>query len=479
MHESNASQGIPDSIKSSPLFAIEQRGKFKTKSTKEIRNSPIGIGFETLDRKLFDPEKVYPHLASLGAKWARVQTGWNRCETVRGSYDFSWLDGIVDALRAEGVEPWFNLGYGNKLYMPDSPHESAVGRVPIYYGDETREAWRRFVDALAAHFRGRIKYWEIWNEPNITPFWVPGEPSASDYVEFVRLTQPVIRKRIPDAAIIGFGLSGCHPEYVAEALEAGLGEYLDIVSYHPYRIVPEWDYQTEMETLKMLLAKYAPHVALWQGENGFAATQHGGLPSWSLFNVTEEIQGKWALRRIVSDLIQGAKHSSYFHIVDLVAEYRTSSGQVRNPLIMGLLRGVEYTERPAYHAVRNLSTLLQDFDGRKNGIVRVKRPENTSRFESALPWVSACAGGFQKRGYPLAFWYTPEELQIESAAKAADLDLWIPDLAQIQNPVIVDPLSGELYRPERCQLARSGMLTMKSVPLLDYPLFVTDEGALD
>jgi hypothetical protein len=54
-------------------------GKVRPRSAAEIAASPLGVGFETLDRKMFDPEPVYPFLAELGAKWARVQTGWCRC----------------------------------------------------------------------------------------------------------------------------------------------------------------------------------------------------------------------------------------------------------------------------------------------------------------------------------------------------------------------------------------------------------------
>jgi hypothetical protein len=59
----------------------------------------LGIGFETLDRKFFDPKPTYEPLEKLGIKWARVQTGWSRCETTKGKYDFAWLDEIVDARR--------------------------------------------------------------------------------------------------------------------------------------------------------------------------------------------------------------------------------------------------------------------------------------------------------------------------------------------------------------------------------------------
>jgi hypothetical protein len=48
--------------------------QLKTRSSKEIAASPLSIGFETLDREMFDPEHVLRYLAALGVKWARRQT---------------------------------------------------------------------------------------------------------------------------------------------------------------------------------------------------------------------------------------------------------------------------------------------------------------------------------------------------------------------------------------------------------------------
>ena len=66
-------------------------GELKHFTSAEIGESGISIGFECLDREMFDPEKCYDLLGESGMKWARCQTGWNRCETVKGVYDFAWL----------------------------------------------------------------------------------------------------------------------------------------------------------------------------------------------------------------------------------------------------------------------------------------------------------------------------------------------------------------------------------------------------
>ena len=67
----------------------------------KISHSRVGIGFEKLDRAVFDPHKAYDKVAATGIKPIRIQSGWARPEKEKGVYDFAWLDDIVDNLRIE------------------------------------------------------------------------------------------------------------------------------------------------------------------------------------------------------------------------------------------------------------------------------------------------------------------------------------------------------------------------------------------
>ena len=81
---------------------------------------------------MFNPEKAYDKLAMIGAKWVRIQSGWERTEQEKGVYDFEWLDSIVDNLLERGLVPWINLVYGNGLYDDDAAKVfGAVGCPPV------------------------------------------------------------------------------------------------------------------------------------------------------------------------------------------------------------------------------------------------------------------------------------------------------------------------------------------------------------
>lgn len=64
-------------------------GSVKPVHSTQVKESTLGLGFEKLDRAVFDPEKAYDKVAALGVKWIRIQSGWARTEKKPGVYDFA------------------------------------------------------------------------------------------------------------------------------------------------------------------------------------------------------------------------------------------------------------------------------------------------------------------------------------------------------------------------------------------------------
>jgi len=434
-------------------------GKVKPVPSADIETSPLGVGFEVLDRRRFDPEKAYPHLAELGVKWARCQTGWNRCETTPGEYDFTWLDGVVDSLLQIGIRPWFNLGYGNKLYTPEKPDDTSVGWAPIFE-EKPKAAWLRFVGKLAEHFADRVGHWEIWNEPNISGFWKPRKPNPADYVAMVEATAPVIRRAIPDVVLIGGAFAGIPMDYIRGCLEAGLAKHVDRISYHPYRPVPESRYDAELAALRKLVAEHNPKIKLWQGENGCPSVggpETDSVGAMSNLPWNETAQAKWLTRRILTDLRLGIEHTSYFHTVDLVG-YRGKTNY------KGLLRGKDYTRKPSFNAYQCLCAL---FDSRtkcrSDMVVELIGVEKVHLQEA----------GFARNGRGmLAYWY-PANLLEPWATRPLSMKIPTPDGAAIGEPVLIDPLTQQVFKLPRVKKTDGGLIC-EQLPLKDYVMIVAD-----
>jgi hypothetical protein len=396
-------------------------------------------------------------------------------------YDFAWLDGVVDNLLRRGVQPWFNLGYGNPVYMPGIPSPTGVGCVPTGYGEECLAGWKKFVAAIASHFLGRVRHWEIWNEPNIDLFWQPSRASGRHYAELVALTAPVIKAADPQAV-----LSGCCSDidiaFIQEGLDAGLGDYLDGFAVHPYATLPEQDYFTRIAAVRRLFRLRAPHMKLRQGECGYPSQTYHHQDSWLVpYHASEATQARFVLRRIVLDSMARMETISYFHIVDLIGRvYRLADGKARPPIRLGLLRGEDYTPKPSYTAFAHMAAI---FDGecRAEELYAVLKVDWALRQTGGLPSLAPIIGTFTRRDYPLYAYYFPEDLQ-RGWAGMNNVTLQVlaapAGLRPIENPVLIDALSGAIYAPTDRETAATGYLQFHGLPLTDYPLIITDADAL-
>ncbi|MDQ7905776.1 beta-galactosidase [Phytohabitans sp. ZYX-F-186] len=468
-----------------PLAGVSPMGRVAiTRPTAEIASSRLGIGFETLDRWMFTPEPVYPHLARLGATWARVQTGWSRCETAEGRYDFEWLDSIVDSLAGAGVRTMFSVTFGNKLYMPDAPHESAVGYVPTYY-ERALPAWTAYVRALAARYRGRVTHWEVWNEPNIPQFWQPRPVSGADYAELVRVTAEAVRAEIPDATVIGGATSLVDPAFLVGALRAGLAGSIDAFSFHPYQMVPEHNLRNMRDLLRRLLDEHSPdrRIALYQGENGCPSQLSGHHDDWlGMYTMDQVVQAKWIARRFLADLELGFDKIFYFHAVDLMERpYRQAGDKVNAPVMMGLIHGGSYTPKVSFEVARRVCHLF-DERTRRTELMCLFTERDPAAPQRATLMAAPHVATFERDGAPLFAYWLAEDPQQRAGHATIDAELWWDDRLAMPEPVLLDLLTGEVYAVERPpELTHTDWRTRGlryRLPLTDYPLVLTDAAVV-
>jgi hypothetical protein len=96
------------------------------------------------------------------------------------------------------------------------------------------EDWDNFLYALATHAAGRIKYWELWNEPNLPHFWSGGIPAMAQMAQrayrIIKSVDPSAMVLTPSATAGAPGISAWLDRYFA----AGGGAYADIVAFHSY-----------------------------------------------------------------------------------------------------------------------------------------------------------------------------------------------------------------------------------------------------
>ncbi len=452
-------------------------GRLKCFPSNEIAVSKVSIGFECLDRELFKPEPCYDPLMQAGAKYARCQTGWARCEKEEGVYDFSWLDAVVDNLRARGIEVWFNVGYGNPLYMENIPNKTGVGCVPLFFGEKCLAAWKNYVSALASHFSDRVRLFELWNEPEADHFWYPEAPDPAEYARLFRITASEIKRHIPHAQFAATVASGFDFCFIQGMLSAMKGMQVDYFSFHAHSRLPEISFGQGGRYLDNVV-----HLRRMLDDLGFKETKliqgEAGQPSWApkghwLYKDgfdDPRAQAVWLLRRFALDHYAGVAITSFFMIADIWEKpYETATQTLPRAQANGILNGLVYTPKLSYKAFQHIAAVFNgDIQATDASFTIEGARDVFGREEEAV-----CLP-FTKSGFPLYFYYLPsapaERCRREEAVTAC---LKHP----LCEPVLVDMLSGEVFSLVRYD-SRNECTFYRNLPIDNYPMLLTERSAI-
>ncbi|HEX5692251.1 MAG TPA: glycosyl hydrolase, partial [Roseiflexaceae bacterium] len=185
--------------------------------------------------------------------------------------------------------------------------------------DEWIHDWGNYVYQIVARYgrgNGPIKYWEVWNEPNLTVSgYETGLYEIKDYARILNVARAAIKAADPNATIVLGGLASVwsYPpspttydyfDYLAALGELGAWSDFDVMAVHPYRLDPpegapwrrdqQQTFPTELGRIDELMQHYGAKP-LWLTELGWA-TDRGR------FGVSEDQQAQFLTRTYVMAL---------------------------------------------------------------------------------------------------------------------------------------------------------------------------------
>lgn len=469
-------------------------GEVRPKKSTEIAHSRIGIGFEKLDRDVFDPEKAYPFMAKSGVKYARIQSGWQRTEQQKGVYDFAWLDAIVDNLIAIGIEPWMCLCYGNALYTEGAKTVfGAVGCPPIHT-EEERAAWYAYAAAVARHFKGRVHYYEVWNEPDGRWCWKHG-PNAHELAAFNIATAKACKEG--DASCEVLGLATClaylapsdnngtveeqaeNLRFLTDFTADGALDYIDGITYHAYG-PDEATWLRRYGAYKHIRDTYKPSLKLIQGETGTQSQYSlAGASRWANWSPLK--QSKFLLRHLLVELSTECTFVSHFTCMDMIEALNGTVGNVGSYTDFGYFGVVgaqfdengrctgEYYAKPSFKALQTLCSIFC------NDYTTIPFPATSEVRESRyVLGVDADFNATMHYAYQkpngsvgLVYWM-PKDLLTETFESTVTMVLDKPINAEHLR--LTDLLTGEIYKLPDSMVDGS---TLVNIPVTDSPLLLT------
>jgi hypothetical protein len=138
------------------------------------------------------------------------------------------------------------------------------------FNDAELEEWKNFVREEVSASKNTIYFWEVWNEPDVDLFYY-GTPE--EYLSLLKESYKVIKEENPDAKVVVTldAFDKYARDFSYQLLELGGGDYIDIISFHPYGANPYIQEEIVDKSITMekeMVAKYGNKWPLWVSEIG-------------------------------------------------------------------------------------------------------------------------------------------------------------------------------------------------------------------
>lgn len=202
-------------------------------------------------------------------------------------FDFSESDRYVERMEKNGLSVMPILsGFGWPHWRPDPPvapyaqrevEERMFGGRKDRMAWPTIEAWKRYVGGVVGHYKGRIKYWEVYNEPNLSMY-------AEEYYPYLKAAYEAAKEADPDCKIIGLcatsDFQGRPDSYSRQVFKLGGTNYFDLCSVHMYLRSPEQSLGIGSDKAlegwrEMLKSEYNKTSDIWHTEKSYISSEVG------------------------------------------------------------------------------------------------------------------------------------------------------------------------------------------------------------
>lgn len=278
------------------------------------------IGLPDEQARAFDRLSM-DRIRQMGGTNVPANFAWIDIEPAPGEYHWDYVDHQVAEARRRGLEVFAYVGLTPDWALPpEAPEIPGIGyRFPP---DERYAAdFERFCSTLAARYRGKVRYYQFWNEPNGCS-WINDAGAnghmANTYVPWLKRWYTAMKAADPECVLAVGGLDyheGVKDgfRYLEDIYTHGGGDSFDAVAIHPYGTPLHW--KAIHDTYRVLVRHGDGHKKLWLNEYG-----------WS---TTDEAEKARQLRQVLTELAKPEYHmvqqASYLVLTDL-PEAKDGSG---------------------------------------------------------------------------------------------------------------------------------------------------------
>ena len=281
---------------------------------------------------------------------------WREIEPTRGQFHWEVTDQVVAGAEYYGLDLVVRLDQ-HPAWVSDA--EPPLNAPPDALGD-----YQHFVERVAWRYRGRVRAYIIWNEPNLALEWGGKAPDPAGYVQLLRVGYQAVKAGDPEAMVVAAGLAPTNGDgeramderaFLRGMYQAAAASYFDVLGAHPYGFGLPPDAPADandglvfrrLEELRTIMREHGDgHKPVWITEMGWAVDAPSDQPDIA---VSQEQQAAY---------LTGAVNQvrSQWPWVELLTIWNLSQPDPGDPFGGYSLIGPDGTPRPAYKALRRVT----------------------------------------------------------------------------------------------------------------------------
>jgi len=208
------------------ILPTQTRAADEPKQADSTVLSPFGIcGCHINGRSAEDNARWIPQMAEIGITNNRTcHIGWGTIEPEEGKWTWEALDKQMSYLESQ------HIAFGGLLMgNPKWNTKDMRGTLPV----NNLAGWSKYVSEVVKHAKGRIKYWEVWNEP---PNFTGRDQTPADYAKIVVSAYNATKAADP-TCMVGLAAKSVHVNYLEQVIKAGAKDHFDYITLHPYEVL--------------------------------------------------------------------------------------------------------------------------------------------------------------------------------------------------------------------------------------------------
>lgn len=233
----------------------------------------------TITFPVFDKDTILPRLLRMwGITSNRAHppeiTKWRVVEQQKGVWTFH--DAVADAYLSQGVSFLGSLDT-TATFASTAPSDATKSNVNAYPVRDIKD-WEQYVRVITSHYKGKIRDWEVWNEPDhsflqLNPA-LHQQGRVAEYIRLLKAANDTAKTVDPNFRVVAGAVTAGGKDFLIEGIQRGMLESCDAISFHGYgreNAAPALGakaFSDIVGTLKEAMAARGKKKEIWDSESG-------------------------------------------------------------------------------------------------------------------------------------------------------------------------------------------------------------------